>query len=352
MKTSNRGMGLLVAALLGVASPGFAVDVMKANNTNDLNLGSSWEGDVAPTAVDVAVWSNTVSAANTTILGDDLSWQGIRLTTGTGAVTINAGNRLTLGAAGIDMSSSSRNLILNCAVTIGASHAWSLAASRQLTLSAAINAEGSEITASGGSLILLQAAVTNLSRLTVSATEFRMFANTSGSIISNLVIDGGASVWSGNNQGLSGYTVLETTYVSNGLLRVHSRSTVNMSNIVVSANGVVRIHSENTNNRDAVLRVGGVLTNEQGADDAYTPVSIHNLSGTTDSESRMELNGHVFVSAHAANANSVIWSNPGAVTGTAGDGEIRLGAGQRTFEVTDGGAEIDLVIEPRVTGTG
>ncbi|HMP77321.1 MAG TPA: autotransporter-associated beta strand repeat-containing protein [Kiritimatiellia bacterium] len=353
ISTKSRWAGVVCLLVVLHSSAMFAIaaDVMKAGNTDNLNLGSSWLGGTPPGASDVGVWSNIV-AANTTALGADASWQGIRLTTGNGSVTINAGNRLTLGAAGIDMSSSARNLTLNCTITISASHEWSLAASRQLTLSGAINAGGYEISASGGSWMLLGAALTNAARLTVSNTEFRVFGSTSSSRATNLVIAGGASFWSGNNQSASGFTVVDTTIVSNGLLRVHTRSTVNMSNIVVQANGVVRVQSDNTNNRDAILRIYGVLTNEQDAAGAYTPVSVHNLSGTSDSESRIELFGHVYVSAHAANANSVIWSNPGVITSTAGDGEIRLEAGPHNFEVTDGGADIDLVIEPRLGGTG
>ena len=99
-----------------------AVDVIKDNNTNALNLGSSWLddgglGDITPGTPPghVAVWNNTVAAANTTDLGGNLSWAGIRIASPGGVVTVRhaAGQTLTLGASGIDMSAATQNLVVD-----------------------------------------------------------------------------------------------------------------------------------------------------------------------------------------------------------------------------------------------
>ncbi|MEY4244860.1 MAG: hypothetical protein RLZZ245_2445, partial [Verrucomicrobiota bacterium] len=42
---------------------------VKANNTNNLNLGTSWVGNAAPDPSATAIWNNTVTSANTTVLG-------------------------------------------------------------------------------------------------------------------------------------------------------------------------------------------------------------------------------------------------------------------------------------------
>ena len=89
-----------MAFVAAVASPSFAADVIKGNNTTALNLGASWTSGTAPTTADVAVWNNTVTAANSSALGSDLSWQGIKLQSPGGKVTITgAANTLTLGSA-------------------------------------------------------------------------------------------------------------------------------------------------------------------------------------------------------------------------------------------------------------
>ena len=101
-----------------------AADVVKANNTNALNLGTSWTGGTAPGSGDVAVWNNTVTAANTTVLGANTSWQGIRIVNPTGLVTIGNGNTLTLGSSGIDVASTNAGLRIQSAVTLGANQSW------------------------------------------------------------------------------------------------------------------------------------------------------------------------------------------------------------------------------------
>jgi autotransporter-associated beta strand protein len=120
--------------------------VLKANNTDPLNLDTSWVGGVAPGSGDVAAWDSTVTAANATALGADLSWQGIQVTNPGGAVTIGAGNTLTLGSGGIDMSAATQNATLNNAVTVGASQAWNVGASRLLVVAGGLGGSDATMT--------------------------------------------------------------------------------------------------------------------------------------------------------------------------------------------------------------
>ena len=79
--------------------------MIKANNADNLNLGSSWTNGVPPTSVDIAQWdSGTTGAVNTVGLGADMSWQGIVIdsTHSVNNITItNTGHTLTLGSSGI-----------------------------------------------------------------------------------------------------------------------------------------------------------------------------------------------------------------------------------------------------------
>ena len=45
-----------------------ASDVFKADNSDDLNLTTSWTGGVVPTAADVGVWDGTITAARANLL--------------------------------------------------------------------------------------------------------------------------------------------------------------------------------------------------------------------------------------------------------------------------------------------
>src|SRR6516164_9397477 len=90
-------LALPCAAALILSLPATAGNVVKTNNTDNLNLGSSWVGGVPPASTDVAVWDNTITAGNTTLLGANLTWAGIKILDPGGLITISAGNTLTLG---------------------------------------------------------------------------------------------------------------------------------------------------------------------------------------------------------------------------------------------------------------
>ncbi len=113
---------------------------VKAQNTNNLYLDTSWVGGAAPNASTTAIWNNTVTSANTTVLGADLTWAGITISNPIGTVTINAGHTLTLGANenDINMSSATANLTLNCPLTLGDANIWNVASGRTLMIGGVI----------------------------------------------------------------------------------------------------------------------------------------------------------------------------------------------------------------------
>jgi autotransporter-associated beta strand protein len=113
-----------------------AATIDKTNNVDNLNLGTSWKGELAPTANDIAQWSSLVTGPNTVSLGADLSWSGIRIGSPGGAVKIGAGNTLTLGASGIDMGSATTNLTISSSLSLLANtrQVWNILGSRKLTL--------------------------------------------------------------------------------------------------------------------------------------------------------------------------------------------------------------------------
>lgn len=122
-----------VSLLASVASHAALID--KADNTTALDTGSSWLGGVAPGPADIARWSASVTSAGTVNLGSNAAWLGITVTNPGGGVTIGAGNTLTLGHAGIDLSTATQNLTISSGLALSAGHqAWNVTAGRTLTL--------------------------------------------------------------------------------------------------------------------------------------------------------------------------------------------------------------------------
>ncbi len=117
-----------------MASLAAAADRIKQNNTTALNLAGSW--DVLPDNTDVAVWNNAVTSANSTALGGNLSWGGVKINNPGGLVTVGtaATNTLTLGSSGIDMAAATQNLLINSNLSVGSDQTWQLAAGRTLQI--------------------------------------------------------------------------------------------------------------------------------------------------------------------------------------------------------------------------
>ena len=138
MKPKNRFFvrrALLVTAVMSFSHTGFAATRTKLDNTNDLNLSTSWSGGLIPGALDVASWDSAVTGANSTLLGSNLSVGGIFISTPGGAVTIGAGNTLTLGTDGIDLSTATQNLTISSGLTLAnGGQAWNAAGGRTLAL--------------------------------------------------------------------------------------------------------------------------------------------------------------------------------------------------------------------------
>lgn len=176
----------LLASSFGLAVVSHANDITKLDNVTPLNDGASWNGGTAPASGDVAVWDSTVTAANAAALGADLSWSGIKLSSPGGAVTINAGNTLTLGGAGIDMSAATQPLTLANAVTLGAAQTWNVALDQTLTVNGALGGTG-PLTKSGEGTLALGA--TNFAGvLTVSQGRLQFNSATSLQATAGLVI--------------------------------------------------------------------------------------------------------------------------------------------------------------------
>lgn len=122
-----------------VATPRAPSIVDKADNTLALNQAGSWAGAILPTAWDSARWTG-LAGANSVALGGNLTLNSLVVGSTGGAVSISAGNTLTLGAGGVDLSSATQNLSVASGLSLASGQqAWSVAAGRAFSLSGALS---------------------------------------------------------------------------------------------------------------------------------------------------------------------------------------------------------------------
>jgi fibronectin-binding autotransporter adhesin len=139
-RTFRVGFAILLGSALAARAP--AATITKKDDTNNLNAKASWGPGGPPGSTDIALWDSTVTGANVTSLGANLSWLGIQITNPGGPVTINAGNTLTLGASGINMSAATQDFTLNCALTLGTGQIWDVTTGRMITTTGIIGGSG------------------------------------------------------------------------------------------------------------------------------------------------------------------------------------------------------------------
>lgn len=178
MKTRHSSLVRLFTpiAFLCVCVSAQAATVDKADNATNLNVAGAWVGDVIPGTTDVARWNNAVTTANTTLLGGNLSWKGLTVADPGGAVSIGAGNILTLGSSGIDMSSATQSLNIGSGVTLlgNTSQSWQVGNGAQLTI-------GGALVGGGGGVVNISTVGTGLVNVSSGVATSRLsFATFNG----------------------------------------------------------------------------------------------------------------------------------------------------------------------------
>jgi autotransporter-associated beta strand protein len=176
------------------ASGTFGTPRVKANNSNNLNLGTSWVGGVVPTFADRAKWDATVTGANTTSLGADLTWGGIVITNPAGPVIIDPGNTLSLGAGlvDIDLSAATQDLTLNCDLAMLAPNVWDVTSGRTLALGGLVSGSAG-VTKQGAGTVVLSNANTYTGKTIINEGTLKMSgAGTPGAPGSSVAVSSGA----------------------------------------------------------------------------------------------------------------------------------------------------------------
>jgi autotransporter-associated beta strand protein len=334
----------IVASLL--AFPAFthtasAVDVIKDNNTNALNLGTSWLddgllGDITPATSPghVAVWNSTVLAANLTDLGGNLSWAGIRIAEPGGLVTIRhaAGQTLTLGASGIDMSAASQNMNLMTAATantagtlaIGANQTWNIASGRTLSLFSTSNSANQRLSGSGN-IEVTGGGIVNLNVGDQGSTTFAA-GNGNDTYTGNWTISGGSKVISLRNgthawgQG--------TITLDNGTMSQTQGNWSFNNNITIAAGGGT-IYSDSSGN-SRYQNLTGVISGS-GA------LGFNAIAAMTGQEGFILTGANTFNGPMTINANATVRIGGDATTSMNSTAAGTLGSIASTVAITNNG---------------
>ena len=146
---------LAILATLALGSVLQAADIQKADNTDNLNLDSSWVGGTVPGAGDVAVWPLLPTQNLTTSLGAPLEFAGIIVTNAAGStlwnnynITINGSDTLSLGSSGI-LYGGKKTMAVYAPLSVTADHAWTCNGGGTLGIYGAVAFNGHTVTGRG-----------------------------------------------------------------------------------------------------------------------------------------------------------------------------------------------------------
>ena len=208
-----------------------AVEVVKLNNTTNMNAAASWTGGVIPGINDVAVFNDIFTQTATVGTGGPISWLGAKVIgTKTTQIIVNnttIANSVQFGAAGLDMSAAPRNLSIS-SVTLGGDQTWNIASGRTFFAGYTSGGTGNERINGGGGTVTIRGGGT---------VEMR---GSNGSPVklhtANLVVESGTTLRATASPGLG--TTAGTTTIQNGAsLVINSTTGLNFQGEPVSVAG-------------------------------------------------------------------------------------------------------------------
>ena len=331
MRLNSAALRAAAVFLAATAVPSFAqTTYIKAANTTALNTTGSWTVAGVPGVNDTLKWDSTVTTTGTSAaLGGNLSIYGLEVTNPGGAITVTyaAGNTLTLGAGGINMSAATQNLNLlyiassNAAanLAIGANQQWNINAGRTLTLFSGSGSANQRLTGSA-----------NIEKL--GAGTVLLFTGDASNTGTNIGTGDGNDTYTGNWTITAGKVQAMrnashawgqgTINLNGGTIAQVNGNWTWSNNITVAAGSVIA--NDSSNGLGRTLKLTGSITSSGGSTLTFT----NNITGGT----RNQDVGFILAGANAStygdtviSANSRVRVGGNATNSVGGDG-LQAGA--------------------------
>ncbi|MEI6714975.1 MAG: autotransporter-associated beta strand repeat-containing protein, partial [Verrucomicrobiota bacterium] len=279
---------------------------------------SNWVGSLAGGAQGLTPGTNTLvifsdstinTAPTSTVLGADMSIQGIMISDGSyGLGLIADGNQLTIGGSGIIMSNGVPASSLGTKIILGTAQIWTNDSASALSVSGNINNAGYGLTLGGSGNMTLTGIVSGTGSLTKSGV---------GQVTSSVVntLTGGVIVSGGT-------LVFDNTGRSNSTSSIPSSSDMTISSGTVKLIGDIYGGYYSTTAGTVTLNSGGVLRNDRSiwnTDMLYNVAfSGGTLTSGTGSVNSNSANWYIYGALAASGTEiSTISSNIIKATGTA-----------------------------------
>jgi autotransporter-associated beta strand protein len=145
-----------------------AADIIKDNNTSNMNLAGSWVGGIVPGPGDLAVFNDVFASTASVGTGGLLKWSGLKVvgSNSPGQILVNnttTANAIQTGTGGIDMAVAPRDVSI-ASFDINGTQTWSVAAGRTLSLGKSstnghekiTGVTGGTVTITGGGILLME----------------------------------------------------------------------------------------------------------------------------------------------------------------------------------------------------
>ena len=185
------------------------------------------------------------------------------------------------------------------------------------------------------------------------------FANTTNprnETIANLSVSAGTATV-GTNSAAATVNITGNTTLTGGTIRAVGQGKFAMNSLSISGSGLLDVDATGSGTGEGTARISGLLTITQGSSGAFTPIRLQNGHATLASTRSAVLDflpgssGLTFV-GDGGNTNSTTIESTFLATGSADRNNIRLNDAGTAFNIGNGGAAVDLIIQPVVTGSG
>ncbi|MDR2849632.1 MAG: autotransporter-associated beta strand repeat-containing protein, partial [Verrucomicrobiota bacterium] len=308
---------------------------MKKNNTDPLDTGTSWVGDTAPTAADVAVWNNTLPAANTSSLNVPVTWDGIRVTNPGGPVTVTGDALLTLDGGAttdINLSAATQNLTLETPVAMLGTLTTTVAAGRTLTFAGPLSTTATTWGRTGTGTVIFDNEITSAAVTTLELQEgTNIFTGRNGGL-SLTSTAAGARIFVGRNNRTA------TLIISNGFHEARGVNSAVNANLIGATGSTGHLFIVDGTLRVPYLRAG-INDNATG----HITVNGGTLEATAGSATA-NLDGYALMLANVASDNGAVANANASLTVNGGqalftNGIVKLGSPNGT---SSGSAAITL----------